>query len=121
VVFAAANDNGKLEYLEFCEIIAKNRKSLEQEEQELKDAFQIFDKNGDGTVIREELKEVFTDYVKPRLHDTTGCQTGCRTRFDNRFDNQLNEQWLFVQHGCQTGWMLVYTIQPAVKPVVQPD
>jgi len=37
--------------------------------------------------------------VKPRLHDTTGCQTGCITRFDNR----LNEQWLFVQHGCHTG------------------
>jgi len=26
-------------------------------------------------------------------------QTGCTTLFDNR----LNEQWLFVQHGCQTG------------------
>jgi len=59
---------------------------------------------------------------------TAGCQTGCTTRFDNR----LNEQWLFVQHGCQTGcqtrlttglttgWMFVYTIQPVVKPVVQP-
>ena len=45
--------------------------------------------------------------------------------------NRLNEQWLFVQHGCQTGcqtllttglttgWMFVYTIQPVVKPVVQ--
>jgi len=50
------------------------------------------------------------------------CQIGCTTRFDNR----LNEQ-LFVQHGCQTrlttglttGWMFVYTIQPAVNPVVQ--
>jgi len=30
---------------------------------------------------------------------TAGCQNGCTTRFDNR----LNEQWLFVQHGCQTG------------------
>jgi len=55
---------------------------------------------------------------------TAGCQTGCTTRFDNR----LNEQWLFVQHGCQTGlttglttvWMFVHTIQPDVKPVVQP-
>ena len=49
---------------------------------------------------------------------TAGCQTGCTTRFDNR----LNEQWLFVQHSCQTGlttgWMFVYTIQPVVKPVV---
>ena len=39
------------------------------------------------------------------IHDTTGCQKSvkpgltCTTRFDNR----LNEQWLFVQHGCQTG------------------
>ena len=47
---------------------------------------------------------------------------------DNRFDNRFYEQWLFVQHGCQTvlttglttGWMFVYTIQPLVKPVVQP-
>jgi len=34
---------------------------------------------------------------------TTGCivyAAGCTTRFDNR----LNEQWLFVQHGCQTGF-----------------
>ena len=49
-----------------------------------------------------------------RLYRVAGCQTGCTTRFDNR----LNEQWLFVQHG--TGWMLVYTIQQVVKPVVQP-
>ena len=42
---------------------------------------------------------------------TAGCQTGCTTRFDNR----LNEQWLLVQHGCSTGWMFVYTIQPVVS------
>jgi len=29
---------------------------------------------------------------------TAGCQIGCTTRFDNRLD----EQWLFIQHGCQT-------------------
>jgi len=57
---------------------------------------------------------------------TAGYQTCCTTRFDNR----LNEQWLFIQHGCQTGcqsglttglttgWMFVYTIQLVVKPVV---
>ena len=53
---------------------------------------------------------------------TVGCQTG--TTGTTRFDNRLNEQWLLVQHGCQTGcqtglttglttgWMFVYTIQP---------
>jgi len=35
--------------------------------------------------------------LKPRLHDTNGCQTG----------------WT-------TGWMFVYTMQPVVQPVVQP-
>jgi len=36
---------------------------------------------------------------------TAGCQTCCTSRYDNRLNeqyNRLNEQWLFVQHGCQT-------------------
>lgn len=53
---AKLNDSGKLEFLEFSELIAKHRKSLEQEEEELKNAFKALDKNGDGTVNREELK-----------------------------------------------------------------
>jgi len=44
--------------LEFCEIIAKNRKTLEQEEEELRSAFRLFDKNGDGFIDKEELKKV---------------------------------------------------------------
>jgi len=56
---------------------------------------------------------------------TAGCQTGCTTRFDN----WLNEQWLFVQHGCQTrlttelttGCIVYANIQPVVNPVWQPD
>jgi len=55
-----ANDNGMLEFVEFCEIIAKNRKTLEQEEEELKQAFRLFDKDGSGTVTREELKQVIS-------------------------------------------------------------
>jgi len=57
---------------------------------------------------------------------TAGCQTGCT----NRLDNPVNEQWLFVQHGCQngcqtglttgltTGGIVQTNIQPVVKPVV---
>jgi len=47
-----------LEFSEFCEIIAKNRKSFDQEEEELKNAFRLFDKNDNGTIEREELKTV---------------------------------------------------------------
>ena len=84
--------------------------------------------------------------LKPRLHDTTGCQTGCQTVLTTGLTTVLNEQPLFVQPvvmpgcttglttgcihdtavcqtGCQTGlttgWMFVYTIQPIVKPVWQ--
>ena len=39
--------------------------------------------------------------VKPRLHDTTGCQTDWTT------------SWT-------AGWMFVYTMQPVVQTVVQP-
>jgi len=53
------------------------------------------------TVLRR-----WPDALKPRLHDTTCCQNGCTTRFNNR----LNEQWLFVQHGCQTGCHTVCAI-----------
>ena len=57
--------------------------------------------------------------LKPRLHDTTGCQTGCQTveclytrynrlsyRCDNRFDNRIdNRLYRVYKHlpGCQTG------------------
>jgi len=106
---------------------------------------------------------IISCFIKPRLHNTTCCQTGLATDcivytnihpFDNRFDNQLyrvysrllnridnpidnwlNEQWLYVQHGCQTGcqsclttgcihdtagWMFVYMTQPVVITVWQP-
>lgn len=56
-----SNDNGRLEFSEFCEIIATNKKSLEQEQEELKAAFRHFDKDGSGSIDREELKQVIMD------------------------------------------------------------
>jgi len=44
------------------------------------------------TTVREIKLE--NQSVKPRLHDTTGCQTGCTTRFHNR----LNEQPLLSRN-----------------------
>jgi len=71
--------------------------------------------------------------LKPRLHDTTGCQIGFDTvGFDNRFDNRV-ERTAVRSTGCQTGLYnrfdngfdnrlyRVYTnIYPVVKPVGQP-
>jgi len=51
------------------------------------------------------------------------CQTGCQTGCTTRFDNRLNEQ-LFVQHGCQTGLTTGLTtgwmFVYTVQPVVKP-
>lgn len=63
-----ANGNGMLEFSEFCEIIAKNKKTLEQEEEELKNAFGLFDKNKDGTIDREELITVNASSVLFNSH-----------------------------------------------------
>lgn len=59
------NEIGKLEFDEFCAVMSKNRKSMEQEEEELKNAFKVFDKNGDGTIQRDELKEAIKNIVVP--------------------------------------------------------
>ena len=87
--------------------------------------------------------------LKPRLHDTTGCQTRCQTRLttglttgcivytsiqpvvkpclSNRLYNPVWQQcWTnscsfnTVVKPVTTGWMFVYTIQQVVKLVVQP-
>jgi len=80
----------------------------------------------DGRHCAKNQLNPLSRFIKSRLHDTTGYQTGCTTGMTTgcivyiagcqtgcttRFDNQLNEQWLFVQHGCQTVF---------VKPVIQP-
>jgi len=65
--------------------------------------------------------------VKPvdyQLYHVYKHSIGCQSSRTTLFDNRLNEQWLFVQHGCQTrltAGCIVYTnIQPVVKPVCQP-
>ena len=46
--------------------------------------------------------------LKPRLHDTTGCQLNRLSNgFDNRFDNRVEE---VVKPGCTTGILCVVAI-----------
>ena len=55
-----------------------------------------------------------TATLKPRLHDTTGCQTRCQTGCQTG----LTTGCIVYTHiqpvvtGLTTGWMFVYTIQP---------
>ena len=52
-----ADGNGTLEFDEFCNLMARQMKETNQEE-ELKQRFKLFDKDGNGFVDREELRDV---------------------------------------------------------------
>jgi len=68
----------------------------------------------------EVLVGSMASYLKPRLHDTTGCQTGLYNRFDNRLYTRYSRLSNRLSNGFDSRWMFVYTIQPVVKPVWQP-
>jgi len=51
------NGDGQVDYTEF--IAAAMQKDLMLKRENLKGAFRMFDVNGDGTVTKDELKEVF--------------------------------------------------------------
>lgn len=49
--------SGTIDFQEFLEMMTKHMKETDTE-QELKEAFKVFDKNGDGKISAEELKTV---------------------------------------------------------------
>lgn len=51
------NPNGKLEFNEFYDLMTANLKSFDEEESSLMEAFKNFDKNGNGSIDKEELRE----------------------------------------------------------------
>jgi len=56
--------------------------------------------------VDSDFRVKLAGFVKPRLHDTAGCQTGCQTSLSNKFDNRVE------QTDC--------SFNTVVKPVVQP-
>ena len=51
--------NGTLEFSEFCNLMTRTiqEASGSSQENELRERFKLFDKNNDGTITREELRQ----------------------------------------------------------------
>mmetsp|Transcript_36188 Transcript_36188/g.55569 ORF Transcript_36188/g.55569 Transcript_36188/m.55569 type:complete len:151 (+) Transcript_36188:121-573(+) len=58
----SVDDNGdnEIDFEEFL-ILMKSRVGEKDPEKELKDAFKVFDVNGDGSISRQELKQLMTN------------------------------------------------------------
>ncbi|KAK3417463.1 calmodulin-like protein 11 [Eucalyptus grandis] len=55
---AAADGNGVIEFAKFLGLMAYNIKEAADEEEELKEAFKVFDKDQDGYISPSELRHV---------------------------------------------------------------
>lgn len=60
--------NGSIEFHEFLLLIA-NRLRTEDVDEELKDAFRVFDKNHDGLLSASELRDVLATLGEEMCHD----------------------------------------------------
>ena len=73
--------SGTIDFFEFCNLMAKRIKETEQDE-ELIEVFNLFDKNDDQTIDWRDLREVFVELgheiteqdcqLLVKLHDTDG-------------------------------------------------
>src|ERR1700732_4116283 len=68
-----ADGNGEIDFPEFLTMMARKMKDTDSEE-EIKEAFKVFDKNGDGKISAAELRHVMTNlgksYVFPSLRSS---------------------------------------------------
>ena len=55
-----ANGNGNIDFPEFLKLMEKKMKDPKDSEKELRDAFKVFDKDGNGFISAQELRHIMT-------------------------------------------------------------
>ena len=63
-----ADGNGSLEFDEFCNLMHARNKDSNQED-ELRARFTLFDKDGNGLITRDELRDVMTQLGEKMSED----------------------------------------------------
>lgn len=85
-----ADGNGEIDFPEFLTMMARKMKDTDSEE-EIKEAFKVFDKNGDGKISAAELRHVMTS-IGMALPSWTGGLTGVGEKLsDQEVDEMIKE------------------------------
>jgi calmodulin len=64
-----ADNNGTIDFVEFLTMMEKKLKQAETEDDEIREAFRVFDKNGDGYISAAELLHVMTNLGEKLTQD----------------------------------------------------
>jgi len=56
------NDSKQIEFHEFCKHMTRKYRNPEQKRDEIKEAFKIFDKDGNGFISAQELRTIMTSF-----------------------------------------------------------
>ena len=68
-----ADGNGTIDFPEFCTLMARKMKDTDSEE-ELKEAFRVFDKDGNGFISAAELRHIMVRVRHPSARATAACE-----------------------------------------------